>query len=192
MIEAIIFDCFGVIITDALETLIQKLRETQPERIQEVRDIVAAGNRGLLVRDVYQTELATIFGLTLEEYRKYLAQGEVKDQRILDYAKELRQVYKTALLSNVSPGGITRRFRSGELEASFDAIITSGETGFIKPEPQAYALAADRLGVRLEACAFIDDREDYCIGAQSTGMHAIQYVDFMQMKKELSALLERE
>lgn len=190
MIEAIIFDCFGVIITDALEMLIQHLRETQPEREREVRDIVMAGNRGMLDREAYQSQLADIFGLTLEQYRNYLAGGEVKDRRILEYARKLRRTYRTALLSNVSPGGMARRFQPGELESAFDVIVTSGEIGFVKPEPQAYEVTADRLGVRLNACVFIDDREEYCMGAQSTGMHAICYRGFMQMKRELKKLLE--
>lgn len=189
MIEAVIFDCFGVVITDALEMLVQQLSNTDPDRVQEVLDIVAAGNRGMLDRDVYQQQLAAIFGLSLEQYRAYLMAGEVKDQRILDYAKELRGAYKTALLSNVSPGGLAHRFSPGELEQSFDLIVTSGEIGYAKPEPQAYEITAQRLGVRLNACILIDDREEYCMGAQGVGMRAIQYADFTQMKTQLSALL---
>jgi len=189
MIEAIIFDCFGVIIADALETLFQKLRSTHPERVQEALDILAAGNRGMLERNVYRSQLAAIFDLTFDEYQSYLAAGEIKDQRVLDYAKELRATYKTAILSNVGSGGLARRFNPGELEQSFDLIVVSGEIGYAKPEPRAYGFTAQRLGVRLEACVMVDDREEYCLGAQGVGMHAIQYADFDQMKTQLSALL---
>jgi len=91
MIEAIIFDCFGVIIADALETLFQKLRSTHPERVQEALDILAAGNRGMLERNVYRSQLAAIFDLTFDEYQSYLAAGEIKDQRQSDGGKRLHQ-----------------------------------------------------------------------------------------------------
>lgn len=143
----------------------------------------------MLERDAYQTQLAALFGLTLENYRAYLAAGEIKDQRVLEYAAQLRASYKTALLSNVSPGGLARRFQPGELEQSFDLVVTSGEVGYAKPEPRAYELTAERLGVRLDACVMIDDRETYCLGAQGVGMRAIQYADFNSMKESLTALL---
>lgn len=189
MIEAVIFDCFGVIITDALQGLIDDLRSKQPHLLDEVVDLVSAANHGMLDRNTYQTQLATLFGLSLAQYQSRLADGEVKNQRVLDYAKELRRTYKTALLSNVSPGGLAQRFKPGELEACFDCIVTSGETGYAKPEQQAYEIVADRLGVRLDACVMIDDREEYCLGAQGVGMRAIRYKSFTSMRHELAELL---
>ncbi|MGI0134151.1 MAG: HAD family hydrolase [Candidatus Micrarchaeaceae archaeon] len=189
MIEAIIFDCFGVIITDALEILIEQLRVTHPERVREALDLVTARNHGMLDYGVYQSHLATLLDMPLSEYQSQLSEGEVKDSRILDYAAELRKDYKTALLTNVGLGGLMRRFTTVELERAFDAVVASGEIGYAKPEPQAYEITAERLGVRLSACVLIDDREEYCLGAQGVGMRAIQYVDFTKMKTELTVLL---
>jgi HAD superfamily hydrolase (TIGR01509 family) len=58
-----------------------------------------------------------------------------------------------------------------------------------KPEPEAYEITADRLGVRLEECVMIDDRLELCEGAQAVGMKAIMYKGLKQLKTDLESLL---
>ncbi|MCA9327640.1 HAD family phosphatase, partial [Candidatus Saccharibacteria bacterium] len=56
-------------------------------------------------------------------------------------------------------------------------------------EREAYMIAAEKLGVRLDECVFVDDREGFCDAATSVGMHAIVYTNFAQLRTELEALL---
>lgn len=142
MIKAVIFDCFGVIVLDAL----------QAQALGQV--------------------------------------GEYKDQAVLDYVRELRAIYKTGMLSNISPEGLDTRFTTDELGQYFDAVIVSGAIGYAKPEPAAYETIADQLGVRLDECIMIDDRQDYCDGALAAGMQAVLYQSLPQLRRELSAILE--
>lgn len=56
----------------------------------------------------------------------------------------------------------------------FDAVIANGEPGgprHLKPDPEGYLLAADRLGVPPERCLVIGDRDDADgVAARSAGM----------------------
>jgi HAD superfamily hydrolase (TIGR01509 family) len=185
MIKAIIFDCFGVLVEDSLKAIGAGL---EPELRQRVIDVLHAAHHGLIESAESTRRVCEILGITAEEYRRQVDAGEIKNRPLLAYIGELHQTYKTAILSNISIGGIGRRFTAEELSV-FDAVVASGEVGYAKPEAQIYEIAADRLEVRLEECVFTDDREEYCEGARGVGMQAILFEDFEQFKHDLQKLL---
>jgi HAD superfamily hydrolase (TIGR01509 family) len=189
MIKAIIFDCFGVLLTDALQVICDELRARNPAAADQIRDLVRLSNRGVIDPEISSRQVADILGTTYDAYRQQIQEGEVKNTRLLAYVGDLHQAYKTALLSNIGKGSLLRRFSEGELAQLFDAVVASGEVGYAKPESEIYEITAERLGVRLEECVFTDDREEYCEGARGVGMQAIYFQDFEQFKRDLEALL---
>lgn len=189
MIKAIIFDCFGVVITDGLHAIMAERLPHGASASAEVMSWIERANKGVVTSQESTTQIARIFDLSEAEYRALVTTSEVKNTGLLDYIVGLRSAYKTALLSNIPAGSLTRRFTAEELERYFDTVVASGEIGFAKPEPQAYEITADRLGVRLDECIFIDDRQAYLDGAQAVGMQTILYRDFAQFRTELEALL---
>lgn len=56
------------------------------------------------------------------------------------------------------------------LVAAVDEVVLSGEVGLRKPDPAIYRLAADRLGVAVEACVFVDDLPGNVAAAEALGM----------------------
>jgi HAD superfamily hydrolase (TIGR01549 family) len=150
---------------------------------------VDQANRGFFSSEELAIQIAQRFNLSVGEYRARVEQGEVKDQVLLDYIVTLHKTYKTAMLSNVPRGSLKRRFGKGELGRYFDAVVISGETGYAKPDPEAYLVTAERLEVHIEECVFTDDRQHYLDGAQAVGMHSILYRNFVQFRVELEALL---
>ena len=189
MIKAIIFDCFGVIISDALEAIVAEFRYEQPEIARRIVEAVTAASKGLITREESTKRVAALLRITPEQYVDKIKNGEVKNQQLLDCIAVLRKDYKTALLSNISPGGLLVRFSPDELAQYFDTIVASGDIGYAKPEPQAYEITAARLGVRLDECVFIDDRQEYCDGAMGVGMQALQYQSFEQVSNYLNHLI---
>jgi HAD superfamily hydrolase (TIGR01509 family) len=129
--------------------------------------------------------------LDFEKYQQQIRDGELKDQRLLDYIRELRPAYKTAMLSNISVSGIHKRFSDEELHEHFDTVVVSGEIGYAKPEPEAYEIVAERLGLRRDECVFLDDKQEFCEAARAVGMEAIVYLDFEQARGELDILLAK-
>lgn len=189
MIKAIIFDCFGVLIEDALGAMRDKIKDSEPEKYKEFVEILHAGHQGLMIPTEDNEQLAGLLGLSLAEYRRQIEEDEVKNMALLDYILQLRERYKTAILSNVSKGSLKMKFTDAELAKYFDAVVASGEVGYAKPEAQIYEIAADRLGVLLNECVFTDDNEDFCEAARGLGMQAIPYNSFEQFRRELELLL---
>lgn len=191
MIRAIIFDCFGVVITDALQQLRHELRAVNPDGARAVSDIVAANNLGLMEPGEANERIAAILGISTGDFKRQVAAGELRNLPLLTYLLELRRSYKTAMLSNIAGSSLARRFPNGELAQYFDVVVASSDIGFAKPEPEAYEITAERLGVRCDECVFVDDRQRFCEGATSVGMQSILYTDFVQLSKELASLLKR-
>jgi len=189
MTRAVICDLFGVLVTDALENIIAGMRATDPVKVREIVETITAANKGIISSEDSRNAVAKVLGITTDAYVQRIREGEIKNRQLLDYIASLRPNYKTALLSNTSSRGIEVRFMPEELAAHFDVVVASGAIGYAKPEAQAYEITADKLGVRLNECVMIDDRESYCLGAQGVGMQAILYTDFQQTKNELEGML---
>lgn len=189
MIRAVIFDCFGVLITDALQVVCDKHAATDPTGATDIKSIVTTANLGIISRKESNERVSTILGISVEEFRSRVDNGEVRNIELFDYILTLRKSHKTALLSNISPEGLNRRFSQDELAGYFDVVVTSGEVGFVKPSPEIYEIVADRLGLRYDECVFIDDRELFVDGAKSVGMQAFLYTDFQNFKTKLTSLL---
>ncbi|MEO6760948.1 MAG: HAD-IA family hydrolase [Candidatus Saccharimonadales bacterium] len=186
MIKAVIFDCFGVLVSDALSVMVDVL---PVQGRQRVIDLMHASHHGLGSSIDSSKQIAALLGMTVPEYSQAIQDDEVKNEQLMNYIGQLKKQYKMAILSNISVGGITRRFTTKELEV-FDTVVASGEVGYAKPEPEIYEIAATRLGVRFDECVFTDDREEYCEAARAIGMRAILYKDFDQFRAELETVLK--
>lgn len=192
MIKAIIFDCFGVVMADSLQVLTDELADTNAKAAKQARNLIRMVNKGLLQPEDTRPKIAELLGLSVDEYFAKLRAGEVKDQRLMVYISKLKASYRLGMLSNIGSDSLKRRFTQKELNEHFDVVVASGDIGFAKPEPEAYEITAERLGVRMDECVFTDDREAFCEGATSVGMHAILYTDFVQFKQKLELVLARE
>jgi len=56
------------------------------------------------------------------------------------------------------------------LLASLDALVDASVTGVLKPDPRAYAIAAEALGLPPSAIVFVDDLPRNTAAARETGM----------------------
>ncbi|HEX5797410.1 MAG TPA: HAD-IA family hydrolase [Candidatus Saccharimonadales bacterium] len=86
--------------------------------------------------------------------------------------------YRVGLLSNSMPGLIQTMFDKGLLpDISYEVIIDSSQTGFIKPEPEIYHLAAEKTGLKPEALLLVDDSRPNLMAAARQGWHVLWFDD---------------
>ena len=107
--------------------------------------------------------------------------------RMAAAARRLRAAgVRTALLTNTWGGA--EGHDTAELAELFDVLVLSHEVGLRKPDPEFYALAAERLGVPAGACVVVDDLITNVIGAQEAGMRAVLHQDDATTIAELEEL----
>lgn len=189
MIKAVLFDCFGVLITDRLEALLTPIRLHSPAVAQEIHDTIQLANKGILMPLISSQKIASLLQMSHAEYRDYIDSGEQKNNTLLEYIVDIRKEYKTALLSNIGRGSLNKRFSEEELSRYFDVVVASGEVGLAKPEARIYELTAERLGIRTDECIFIDDRMEYIEGAQAVGMKAVLFTSNQELFTALHEIL---
>lgn len=186
MIKAIIFDCFGVIATEGWIPFKNKYFGDDPVKMQAANDAVGASGVGLITHDDFLRTVAELAGISFERAKREI-EDNVPNTSLLDFIMNELGEYKIGMLSNVS-GNRLKDFMNESQLARFDAICLSSEIGVTKPNPEAYKITAERLGVRPDECVFIDDRLDLCTGAQWVGMHALLFTTTEKFIKEFRAL----
>ena len=61
-----------------------------------------------------------------------------------------------------------------EILSRFDAIVDATHTGILKPEPRAYQLALESLGVPADSVVCVDDQQKNVDGAIACGISAVR------------------
>lgn len=70
----------------------------------------------------------------------------------------------------------------------FDGVVVSGLERMVKPDPRIYRIFAERFGVALKDCVFIDDNKANVLGAQMVGMQALQFTSPERLRADLVEL----
>jgi putative hydrolase of the HAD superfamily len=143
------------------------------------------------VEEVWR-EIQQLYALTdteLETFKHDFVSSDYIDAEFVQFLHEVRKTRKIALLSNAWPD--ERPVFSNEfgLAALTDMIILSCEEGLAKPDPQIYALAAERLQLPHASIVFIDDYPPNVSAAQACGMHGVIFETREQTIAELQTLL---
>lgn len=187
MIQAIIFDCFGVLTKDLWKEFVSTLPE---EQVSEARNLNHIYDAGHMDEKDFLTSIKKLTGKDLGTVEALLPNQVNKNDELLTYIKKLSKKYKIGILSNISSNWVRDEFLTKDEQALFDDMVFSFETGLTKPDPEIFKLAAERLSTAAERIVFIDDIQSYCESAQTTGMKAITYQNFVQLKHDLEKILQ--
>jgi HAD superfamily hydrolase (TIGR01509 family) len=186
--KAIIFDCFGVLTTEAWLAFKTQYFGHDQALLDRASAISWEADRGAMSYGEFMSTIAHMAGITPAAALQAIAHN-VPDEPLFAYIRRLKRQYKLGLLSNVAGDYLRKIFTAEQLEL-FDAIVLSFETGFIKPQPEAFETAARELGVKIEECVFIDDQQRQVDGATRAGMAALLYQDAEHLQIELPKLLQ--
>lgn len=189
MDRAIIFDCFGTLIGTSYFTLRQLC---PPQRLQELHDIRLSSDYGYISRSQYIEQISQLLMIERDQVRAIIDQKHTRNQELIDYVKQIKQFYKTALLSNVGSGVMETIFSPSEMSALFDVVVLSHQVGLVKPDQHIYEITVQKLSLPASACILVDDREEFCAGARVIGIEAIEHHDNQQTLRQLDQLLAKK
>lgn len=66
-----------------------------------------------------------------------------------------------------------------------DAVVSSAVEQVAKPDPVIYRIAAERAGVPMERCLFVDDRQENVDAATALGMTGVPYREPADLRRAL-------
>lgn len=187
MISAIIFDCFGVLTTDAWLPFKTKYFGENIAQFDRAGELNKQSDAGLIGYESFLDEVGKMAGMSADTVQQAIS-NNAPNEALFEYVRELKQTYKIGLLSNASGDWLSNLFTDKQL-VLFDATALSYDTRFTKPQPEAYETIAERLGESVSNCVFIDDQERFVTGATEAGMPALWYRDMSQLKSDLAVIL---
>jgi putative hydrolase of the HAD superfamily len=110
-------------------------------------------------------------------------------ERLIRTARE--RGIKLAVLSNELELFNGKDFMSRiDVLRHFDAIIDGTHTGILKPDPRAYAIATEAMGLPAHEVLFVDDQFRNIAGAVKAGLQT-QYFDLRDVPGQLASVAAR-
>lgn len=198
MIQAVIFDMGGVLV-----------HTHESDRKLDMYDLILGWKPGTLRMRLYSGsawESVSTGALSLDAYwdevgrslerelpRDFLGYRDnfylaVLDLATVHLAWRLRPYSRIGLLSNATKLLVRDITQEKYFSGLFDAIVISAVEGVRKPDPDAFSIIAQRLGLPANACVLIDDKIRNTQAARETGMHAVLYENAMQAEQALRAM----
>lgn len=185
MIQAIIFDCFGVLTTDTWNQFLGSL--PRDVDLSALRDVRKSYDAGFIGKQDYEQQIRELTG---HDYAETEADEEMhKNTQLLAYIATLKEQYKIGLLSNIGSNWVRDSFLTPKEQALFDAMVFSYEVNANKPSARMYEAILEKLAVTPEQAIMVDDVQAFCEAAESLGMKSITYHDFHQCQQDLGTLL---
>ncbi|MFI6299815.1 HAD family hydrolase [Nonomuraea sp. NPDC050790] len=194
MSDVILFDLYGVIArtqTEQARERIVNLAGVPGERFWsaywDCRPEYDAG----LGSEAYWANVATRLGTAFADVPALieadLESWSQSDPEMVALVNELADAGRTlGLLSNIIEDLVPVWERSAWLER-FAARTFSCRIGVAKPDPRAYEVAAEQLGVPVERILFLDDNEVNVRAAREVGMAAAVFTSAAQVRKLVGA-----
>ena len=202
MIEAVLFDFGGVILSSPFEAFaayekeiglpantIRKINATEPDSnawAQFERREVSTEEFVLLFE-----EEALALGYELDAQRILEGLHGSLRPSMVEALSKCSSKFKTAMLTNnITPMGEQDLDEDVQKVVEiFDLLIESSIEGCRKPEEKFYEVACERLNVKPENCVFLDDLGINLKPARAMGMTTIKVIDPEDAIKELYEIL---
>jgi epoxide hydrolase-like predicted phosphatase len=199
-VKGLLVDFGGVLTTNVFDSFkqfcvnegldpqaVKHLFREDPEAIGELRRL----EKGELTEEDFSEKFGALLGVSdTEGLVDRLFAGMGPDEPMIEAVKTAkRSGIRTGLISNSWGHG---RYDRDAFPEMFDGVVISGEVGLYKPQPEIFHMGAERIGVPLGECVFVDDLKENCEGAEAVGMTAILHRGADTTLPELERLLGLE
>jgi len=186
--KAIIFDCFGVIVTESGKMWFEK--HAPGEASDQLRlEYCRKEDAGEISAEEFFGLLATLNATSAAAVQKEWEETALPNADVVAYIRELKETYKTALCTNAASAFLRGLLARHELSPLFYDIIVSSEVRLIKPGPEIFTLTLSRLGVGASEAIFIDDNPANVAAAEALGIRSLVYRDLPSLKRDMALLL---
>ena len=197
MIEAIIFD-FGGVFDQQHETL-EGFRAAaarygiEPQAFYDhlYGEAWQQAKVGAMTgRDYWRAVMTSLGHAESDDLDAFLADlfaGRHLDRDVVALAERLGQRFPLGLLSNATDELESLLEVEYGIHHLFDVVVNSARVGVAKPDPRAYHLVLDGLGVAPREALFIDDKPRNVRAAEELGIATILFTDAAALERELIA-----
>ena len=193
MIKAIVFDYGGVVGTEVMPFIYERMARKAKLPIEEVKTeyykFKQAIQKGEMSMSMFYLRLGKNLNIDPNELEEIWITtinekvGTNKD--VVEIVRLLKNGgYKIALCTNNMMPFVELHNKRGDFNI-FPIKIISCEIGMRKPDKEIYEYALKQLNVKAEECIFIDNKFENMEAAKNVGMNGILFKDARQLREEL-------
>ena len=183
--KAIIFDFFDVIHNDPFQ---RWLKSRGLKREGELHQASVQMDKGLITPKEFLKRLGALTNTDPAVVEREMASFHGYDQDRILLVKSLTHNYTVGLLSNGPSALVRDLLKEGGIGDSFHHIVISSEVGMVKPDPQMFLHALDKMSAHPEDTIFIDDNPKNVAAATDLGIYSICFKGIAGLKAELNQL----
>ncbi|GHF51330.1 haloacid dehalogenase [Kitasatospora xanthocidica] len=193
-----VFDFFGVLTSNMVEviTWFENRERIAPGTFLRAwsdprgQDLFRRLELGRISQEDWNTGFAALMGVNPDNLLARYLHDAFPAYSVLQVARQARAAgVRTAVLSNSLGRQPYDPYAGFDLDGTFDAVVLSADHGVRKPEPEAFQIVLDRLGVSAEECLFVDDSEENLAAAQRLGFTPVLGLDEDVVVRRLRELL---
>jgi putative hydrolase of the HAD superfamily len=197
MIKAIFFDFANVLATEGFSS---GIAEYENEHSLTEGKLYAAAHDHAYWKDFslgkisemeYLSSINETLGgnLDIVEFKEKILTKFIPNDDLLEFIRTLKDKYKLGVISNSPKEWFDHYCEKFGLPEIFDVMVASGFVGLRKPGVEIFKYAINKAEVTGEESIYIDDRPDRVDGARELGMKIIAYNNLLQLKKEISTIV---
>ena len=182
VIRSIIFDFFDVFRTDSYKAWLAKNNFERTGAFAEASNLSDAGK---IDNKEFLRLISEAAGWTVTH--EEIDTNAVVNHEMVDFARTLKVMYATSLLSNAPSEFLRAQLHLHKLDDLFDEVFVSAEMGVIKPSAEAFQYVLKAIGAAPGETLFIDDNPHNVEAAKALGIVGIQFTSVTQLKADLDA-----
>ena len=179
-LKAVVFDFDGTI----LDTETTEFRRWQALYQEHGRELLLSDwQRGVGTWDAFDPWAGLPGGVQAERGRvqaelSRTLLAEIEEQGLRPGVREVLEALRPAglrlaLATSSDREWVTRWMRQHDLLGLFEVMATRDDVRRVKPDPELYLLAAERLGLRPEECLAVEDSFNGATAAVAAGMRLV-------------------
>lgn len=111
------------------------------------------------------------------------------DHEVVSLLTRVRDVMPVALVSNATTR-LEQDLARQDLHNLAHTVVNTARIGVAKPDPQVCLIAAERVGVPVERCLFVDDTAANVAAARALGMPAVHHRRPEDLRDALAPVLD--
>jgi glucose-1-phosphatase len=194
-IRTLLFDMGNVLVHFSHERMCAQIGDLCRRTGSQVRSaLIDSGlqwdfERGRLTEAEFHRRLEQLFGCTLDFERLVHAGSDIFElnRPIVPVLKNLKAGgSRLVLLSNTSISHFQFVYRNFGVLDLFDEFVLSYEVGALKPQPEIFRAALEKIACSPAECFYTDDIPEYVAAGRSHGLQAEVFTDVPSLIAQLN------
>jgi putative hydrolase of the HAD superfamily len=197
-IKALLFDLGGVVIDIDFNIMFARWAKHSNKDVEEIKSLFSfdryyeAHERGEIDAVEYFNSLRKNLSINISDFQfedgwNSIYKGEIQGiAELLQKAKDKLPIYAFTNSNHTHQKVWSEKF--SHILSLFQRVFNSSDIGKRKPEPAAFEIVADSIGINLNEIVFYDDSIENIVGANEVGLKTVHVRSILDIEESFRSI----